>query len=577
MCGISAMFGQEWSRTQLDSMVASQRHRGPDTEGVFASRSGLAGLGHNRLSIIDLSDAGRQPMSDPAGRYWIVFNGEIYNYLELRAELQDKHVFRTQTDTEVLLAAYVRWGESCLHRLLGMFAFLIWDEADRKLFGARDRFGVKPLHYHQTSGGGLRVASEIKALHAAGAPRRPNPVTWATYLVSGMYDHTDHTFWEGIKRIPPGGCFTWSREDGFSGRRWYDVAEAALEKGLDTRPEPDVMDELLALLEESVRLRFRADVPVGICLSGGLDSSLLLALVHRVQGPDSAVKAFTFCCGDQNYDELPWVDQMLVETKHPACYCQLSPEEVPELAARVQTSQDEPFGGLPTLGMAKVHERAVAEGVTVLLDGNGLDEGWAGYEYYGRAAEVDASRAPVQGSRNASTRPDCLRPDFAVLAQKCDFSRPFPDALCSLQYRDIRFAKIPRAMRFADRVSMMYSRELREPFLDHRILELGLCQRPERKVRNGQHKYLLRQLASTLLPPGVREAPKRPVQTPQREWLRGLLKPWAGGCIDRALAAQPGWFDPGPLRSALATYLAGQGDNSYFVWQWISAGMMFAR
>src|SRR5262245_48082300 len=174
MCGISAMFGQGWKRSQLELMVNAQRHRGPDAEGIFVSRCGQAGLGHNRLGIIDLSDAGRQPMSDPSGRYWIVLNGEIYNYLELRAALACDYNFETKTDTEVLLAAYLKWGDCCLDRLIGMFAFVIWDEVDRKAFGARDRFGVKPLHYYETATGGLWLASEIKPLHAVGVARRPN-------------------------------------------------------------------------------------------------------------------------------------------------------------------------------------------------------------------------------------------------------------------------------------------------------------------------------------------------------------------------------------------------------------------
>src|SRR5437870_5787106 len=153
MCGISAMFGGNWTRSQLESMVGAQTHRGPDNRGLRLSSGAAAGLGHNRLSIIDLSEAGRQPMSDPSARYWIVFNGEIYNYVELRAELEDSYRFRTRTDTEVLLAAYLKWGAGCLDRLLGMFAFVIWDERERTAFGARDRFGVKPLHFHEPPGG----------------------------------------------------------------------------------------------------------------------------------------------------------------------------------------------------------------------------------------------------------------------------------------------------------------------------------------------------------------------------------------------------------------------------------------
>ena len=179
MCGIAGLFGHEWHPNQLKAMIASQQHRGPDAEGAYVNPRGTAGLGHNRLSIIDLSAAGTQPMSSPDGRYWLVFNGEIYNYLELRAELNE-YPYQSQTDTEVLLAAYARWGVACLDRLIGMFSFLLWDEKRQKLFAARDRFGVKPLYYHQAANGSLFIASEIKALHAAGVPRQADPVAWAT-------------------------------------------------------------------------------------------------------------------------------------------------------------------------------------------------------------------------------------------------------------------------------------------------------------------------------------------------------------------------------------------------------------
>jgi len=575
MCGIAALVGYGWQPAQLAAMVESQRHRGPDAEGVFVDPSRCAGLGHNRLSIIDLSDAGRQPMVDASGRYRIVFNGEIYNYLELRKELEAVYPFRTRTDTEVLLAAYVAWGAACLERLVGMFAFAVWDGRDQVLFAARDRFGVKPLYLHEPKEGGLGLASEIKALHAAGVPREPDAATWATYFVSGMYDHGEETFWQGIRQLPQGHFLRWSEGRGVSIRRYYDPADAAIRSGLDERDDDEVADELLALLEQSLRLRFRSDVPVGVCLSGGLDSSLLLGLIRRIFGRDAEVNTFTFYCGDADYDETPWVELMLSRTNHRGHYCLLRPEDVPELASRVLANQDEPFGGLPTLGMARVHERARDEGVTVLLDGNGMDEGWAGYEYYGRAGSISASMGPVQGSRSPATRPDCLVPEFAALARHIETERPFHEPLRDLQYRDIRRAKIPRAMRFADRVSMMFGRELREPFLDQRIVELGLRQPPARKIREGRGKWLPRRVADSLLPETVREAPKRAVQTPQREWLRGSLSDWAASSIETALTGwASAWWSARATKSAWRQYLEGQSDNSFPVWQWVSLGLI---
>ena len=572
MCGIAGIFGQGWDRRQLDAMVAVQRHRGPDASGIYIDPCGAGGLGHNRLSIIDLSESGRQPMSDASGRYWIAYNGEIYNYIELRRELRSEYEFRTGTDTEVLLAAYQRWGADCLEHLVGMFAFAVWDERERSLFAARDRFGVKPLYYHLRKDGTLFLASEIKALRAAGVPWRPDTSTWAAYLTYGLQDQSERTFWDGITALMPGHRLTW-RDGRTRFSCWYDLASRVAPE-LDGRSAEAVQEEYSRLLDESVRLRFRADVPLGINLSGGVDSSTLLGLVRSVQGPESEVKAFTFITGDPQYDELPWVRQMLARTRHPSVVCKLEPDEVPALAESVQSHQDEPFGGLPTLAYAKLFEQARAEGVIVLLDGQGLDEQWAGYDYYVSALN-GGNAATVQGTKQKPVSPECLTAEFRAQAEPFHTPCRFPDSLRNVQYRDARYTKIPRALRFNDRVSMRASTELREPFLDHRLFELAMRQPPERKIANGTRKWMLRRIARQLLPDQVAEAPKRALQTPQREWLRGPLKSWAGEHIEKALAAYGGtWLDRDGVRAKWNSYCEGQSDNSFYVWQWVSLGLM---
>jgi asparagine synthase (glutamine-hydrolysing) len=554
-------------------MVFSQHHRGPEASGTYFDAAGLVGLGHNRLSIIDLSDAGRQPMASHDGNLQIVFNGEIYNYLELRAELHD-YPYRSQTDTEVILAAYERWGDECLDRFVGMFSFMIWDEREQRLFAARDRFGVKPLYYSHEADGTLRLASEIKALHASGVAAESDPVTWSTYFTYGLCDQSDRTFWKNVSGLPPGHTLVW-KDGRVVIRCWYDLRERVT-PSWDERPLEVVQEEYLSLLTESVRLRFRSDVPVGINLSGGLDSSTLLGLVQKLQGPQSDVKAFTFVTGDPKYDELPWVRQMLGRTSHPLVPCLLQPDDVPALAESVQTHQDEPFGGLPTLAYAKLFEHARAEGVVVLLDGSGLDEQWAGYDYYQTALNGGSAHI-VQGTKESPVRPECLLPEFRSLAESLGAPEPFPDRLRNLQYRDIRYTKIPRALRFNDRISMRTSNELREPFLDHRLFELALRQQPQRKIVNGTHKWLLRQVVRDLLPNGVVEAPKRPLQTPQREWLRGPLRKWADECVTETLSVYGGtWLDTKAVRAAWKGFCDGAGDNSFYVWQWVGLKLMTA-
>ena len=570
MCGIVAVVG-----TGAEQLAAAMsdciRHRGPDARGLWTDPAAEVALAHRRLSIVDLSEAGRQPMVSADDRYAMVFNGEVYNYRELRSELAD-YPYRSQTDSEVVLAAWARWGEACLDRLIGMFAFAIWDRRERSLVGVRDRFGVKPLLHARTRDGGLALASEIKAFRAAGLATEPDPTAWATYLASGISDHSPRTFWRGVEAVPAGCLLRWKPGATPQLVRWYDLP-ARIGVELDTRPATTVADEYLELLRDSVKLRFRSDVPVGVNLSGGLDSSLLLGIIQSVQGADSDVKAFTFVTGDEAYDELPWVRLMLEHTRHPLVPSLLTAAEVPALAEQISRAVDEPYGGIPTLAYAKIFQRAREEGVIVLLDGQGLDEQWAGYDYYRRA---DSTRpAPtVQGSVDSAIRPDCLRPEFAALGERVATPTRFGDPLRDLQLRDLTLTKIPRALRYNDRVSMAASTELREPFLDHRLVELAFRQPRERKIVGDTGKVLLRELATRVVPDPLRTAPKRPVQTPQREWLRGPLRAWAGERIDAALE-RVDWFAPN-ARDAWQEYLAGHGDNSHWVWQWISIAMVLA-
>jgi asparagine synthase (glutamine-hydrolysing) len=576
MCGIVGVIAGTRPHS-LKKGITCTAHRGPDDTGVWESADGVASLGFNRLSIIDLSAAGHQPMQDAHGRFHLVFNGEIYNFLELRAELA-KYPFQSRTDSEVVLAAYQAWGEACLDKFIGMFSFAIWDIQTGSLFAARDRFGVKPFYYALEANGALLFASEIKALHALGVRRQPDEVAWASYLRYGLYDHGPRTFWEGINSLPAGHSLKWSR-GGVAVKRWYGLADRTVGE-LDSRSDAAVAEEYLGLLEDSIRLRFRADVPVGINLSGGLDSSILLGLVNRFRGQDGSVNSFTFATGDERYDELPWVKQMLAGTKHPHHVCFIAPNDVPSIATQVQAHQDEPFGGLPTLAYSGVFRRARELGVIVLLDGQGLDEQWAGYDYYLSAGDEPASTGvmssgPVQGSSVADRRPDCLRDEFSRRAVAIAEPARYPDRLRNLQLRDAQMTKIPRALRFNDRISMMHGTELREPFLDHRLFELAFRQPRERKIRGSTQKWLIRKIAAGLVPAGVAEAPKRPLQTPQREWLRGPLSEWAGSQIERGLEGWAKcWLDPVAVRAEWARYAAGGGDNSFPIWQWINIGLM---
>jgi len=274
MCGVAAIVGPKASLQNLEGILALQHHRGPDFTGYWVEPNQIA-LGHNRLSIIDLSAAANQPCVSSDERYHLVFNGEIYNYLELKQKLRFDFEFKTNSDTEVLLAAFIKWGKDCLAELNGMFAFIIWDKKDQSLFAARDRFGVKPLYFSQLADS-LILSSEIRPHWQIGIPKVPNSDVWHSYLTKGQYGMPDETFWKGIHQIPGGHYLTFKNGD-IEIQSWYDFVARSM--ALMNHQENDEEAYILDLLKDSVQLRFRADVPVGFNLSGGLDSSTLLALV----------------------------------------------------------------------------------------------------------------------------------------------------------------------------------------------------------------------------------------------------------------------------------------------------------
>lgn len=569
MCGIAGILGN-YNSDQFDAMLLSQHHRGPDATGKH-NDEGVA-LGHNRLAIIDLSEQANQPFTDNSGRFIVVFNGEIYNYIELKSELQSQYDFKTQSDTEVLLAAFIIYGKSCLEKLNGMFAFAIWDKQEKKLFAARDRFGVKPFYYSLINNM-LYFSSEIKAIHAAGILKIPNEKAWASYFAYGSYGNPDETFWEHIHQLP-GGYFLEYENHNLQIQKWYSF-EDEVAKQPKNLTYNQAKEKYVTLLKDSIDLRFRADVAVGFNISGGLDSSILLALVNDFNSNNKKLKskiknqksinAYTFYTNNPDYDELPWVEMMLAKTQNPLTKVLLQSVEVPAFAQKMAWQQDEPYGGIPTLAYAKIFEQARKNSVLVLLDGQGMDEQWAGYDYY-----TQENEATIQGVANLPYKTNMLSKSFLAKAVKPVYPKPFEDEVLNKQYRDLFYTKIPRALRFNDRISMAFSTELREPFLDYRLVELAFSLPLDFKIKNGVTKFMLREIASEYLTDDLVFAPKRPLQTPQREWLGKDLKVWVEHCfaeIEKSEFCE--WFDKGALQKELQNYFEGNNQSSFHIWQCI--------
>jgi asparagine synthase (glutamine-hydrolysing) len=564
MCGIAGILGEKGNKQNLKDMLKVQNHRGPDYTGSWFEKDVF--IGHNRLAIIDLREKSNQPFLDNSGRYILVFNGEIYNFIELKKELEGKYDFKTNSDTEVLLASYLVWGKKCLSKLNGMFSFAIYDKKNEVLFAARDRFGVKPFYYHY-SNGTLYFASEIKAIHAAQIRKKPNKKTWASYFVYGSYGQPNETFWEGIEQLP-GGHLLEYQKGLVTVSKWYDFENEIKKQKIGASLE-EVKKKYADLLRDSIKIRFRADVNVGFNISGGLDSSTLLAFVNLFQenkGDKERINAYTFYTGDENYDEIPWVEEMIETTQNPLKKVLLNVENIKGKIGNLSYHQYEPFGGIPTIAYSEIFKKAKKDNILVLLDGQGMDEQWAGYDYY-----TKNTGSTIQGVKKSPFKANVLSEDFLKLAEKPEYPTPFENDLLNLQFRDIFYTKIPRALRFNDRVSMMYSTELREPFLDYRLVEYAFSQPLEYKIQNGIQKFLLREIVSEYLSDTISYAPKRPLQTPQREWLGNELRDYVDTEINKIVdSSYSQWFDIKELKKSWKEYKEGDNSSSFHIWQWIS-------
>jgi asparagine synthase (glutamine-hydrolysing) len=565
MCGIAGIIGLNPSEAELQKMLQAQKHRGPNHTGTYID-PGFSAIGHNRLSIIDLSPNANEPFTDNSGRYYLSFNGEIYNYKELKEELNPHYNFKTSSDTEVLLAAFIRWGKECLQKFNGMFSFGIWDSKEKKLFAARDRFGVKPFFYSEAKKQ-LYFSSEIKALKNVIFDTPPNHRVWANYFSYGSYGMPGETFYTNIRQLPGGHLLEYANGK-LKVQKWYDFESRV--KNVDSNaPFEEVKEKYLDLLKDSIKLRFRADVPVAFNISGGVDSSLLLALVNLFEDKQQ-INAYSFYTGDERYDELPWVEQMIATTQNPLQKVIFRASEVEAAARTIGLKQDEPFGGIPTLAYSRIFKQAHKDGVKVLLDGQGMDEQWAGYDYYHKFEST------IQGTGGKSPfRPNVLKKEFKALAKKPEYPKPFDRKLQNLQYRDLFYTKLPRALRFNDRISMTYSTELREPFLDYRLVELAFAQPADYKIKNGVGKYMLREILKPLVPSTIFYAPKRPLQTPQREWLSQELKAFVEEqLLHLKNTSATDWFDHDEIQKEWKKYLAGDNTSSFHVWQWVNTALL---
>lgn len=601
MCGIAGIIGGRVDAHVLNAMTDAIAHRGPDGRGVWIDSRSEVGLGHRRLSILDISESGAQPMHSHCGRYSIVFNGEIYNYLELKPQLD--YPFRTGTDTEVILAAYIKWGEACVERFNGMFAFALWDHEKRQLFCARDRLGVKPFFITCYQGQWL-FASEVKALLTAGVPARPNMNMWARYLVHGEFEQSDESFFEGVEAIKPGHTLTILPDGNMREHRYWYLPERIGDPFAGS--EDEAAEQLAALLDDAVRLRLRSDVPVALNLTGGLDSSSVAQAFLRLSPQHHPTHAFTAAFNDPKYDEDQYAEQVVAGTNCVRHVARLLPEQVPQLAAEAMWSQEAPFGGIGMLAYETIHRQMKALGLKVALEGQGGDELFAGYHYFRPLPLLDAldkhhgadagrylramkawrpitsaARQVLDGKGNvyqdgsSYLAPECISPDVKQLAVVRPVAQPFDSRLMNALYRDLTATKLVRVLRMNDHLSMAHGVELRQPFLDYRLVEFAATLPAQFKLNHGYGKYVLRRAMDKKLPKDIVWTSKRPVVTPQREWMQGHLRSWVEELIHDDTFDARGLFHTKNVRQVFASYLAGGGENAFPIWQWINTELWF--
>lgn len=609
ICGIATVAGDPVDEQLLHAMNNTMVHRGPDDVGYYCA--GSVGLGVRRLSIIDLS-TGHQPIANEDGTIHVAHNGEIYNFEQLRAQLEQKgHVFQTRTDTEVIIHAYEEYGSACVEHFNGMFAFAVWDERRQRLLLARDRLGIKPLFYH-VSPHRLLFASELKAILAhPNVPRDINLLALDQFLAL-EYIPAPATIFEHIHKLPPGHLLLWE-QGRVRTEQYWDIPVAPI-----TLSEEECAEKLGELLEDAVRLRMIADVPVGAFLSGGIDSSTIVSYMSRLS--DVPVRTFSVGFDDASYNELPYARLVArqFETIH---HEELIDPHISDIAANLVRHFDEPFADCSIFSTYLVS--AAARGsVKVVLSGDGGDEIFAGYDTYvaqrlatyyerwlptalreralPRLMQLIPPQPQKKGLVNKAKRfieggalspalqhtrwmifiptvekrqlyhPD-VRHALNGAGAEASLKRFFGqnsgrDALAQQQYADIKTYLADDILAKVDRMSMAVSLEARVPLLDHRIVELALNLPPEMKLKGMETKAILRRTMAQTLPQEILERPKEGFSVPLKHWLGNELRPLMTDLLSHDSLRAHSYFNPDCVSRWVDEHITGRANHSHRLW-----------
>ena len=620
MCGIAGRFNYDAlrpvDRLVVEAMTDAVSHRGPDAAGYHFAPG--VGLGHRRLSIIDLS-TGDQPLCNENGTVWTIFNGEIYNFADVRAELlAHGHRFRTHSDTEIIVHGYEQWGERLVEKFRGMFAFAVWDAAARRLVLARDRVGVKPLYYAELPGRGIVFGSELKSLlEDPDVPREWQPDAIDAYLTL-LYIPAPATIYRGIRKLEPGHVLV-AEKGSIRTLRYWDLEFTG---DGDPRRESEYLERLEALLAESVALRQISDVPLGAFLSGGIDSSAVAAFMVETSGRPPITISVGF--DHAAYDELGHARRV---AEHLGCefHPRTVTPDIVSLLPKLAWHFDEPFAdssAVPTYYVSK----AARELVTVALSGDGGDELWAGYarhrvEHWEQSARRALGPArtvagalgralplSVKGARalrhlgSDSGQAYALKhaygmfePDAKARLYTGDFGRsvrhhdplaalrdaydrcPSIDPLDRGLYVDVHTYMVDDILTKVDRMSMAVSLEARDPLLDHRLLEFAASVPTSLKLKDGRGKYLLRKTIEKRVPREILERGKHGFEAPIGEWLRGPLAPVTDALLCDGRLRDRGIFDDREVSRLWTEHRDGRADHRHRLWQLMMLELWFRQ
>lgn len=609
MCGIVAVISPSVpiAHNLLTAMRDRLVHRGPDYGANWIDIKGRVALAHRRLSIIDTSSSANQPMLSGDNNFVLVFNGEIYNYIELRAELKALGVnFRTRSDTEVLLAALMIWGEDAIPKLNGMFALALWDIRKRRLLVARDRFGEKPLFLARGQFNTVVLASEMKAILVhplvscdvrKEAIERYGKGTW--------YEDDELTFFEAVQRIPPAHA-VWFSEDGTEERRWRYWTPDYTAINHDISPR-EAVERFSELMHRSINLRLRADVPIGSSLSGGLDSSVIVGMIACNRDAGGFLQnTFSACFPtDPTMSEDKEIDAVVDHTRVNSFTVAPDPHRLAEESALLHWHQEEPFLSASIYLQWCVARLAKQQNTTVLLDGQGADELLGGYQYYFKQRQLDlidqgnkqlAIRESLKFNRRlrvASSRYENsqrrFNADVAYSVKELQLMKSSGSTVYSYPYEvgvapaqpgfrlrrtlseALLYNSLPMLLRYADRNSMAFSRESRLPYLDYDLVDFCISLPDDYYIRHGWQKWVLRMAAGRAVPESIRwRADKVGYAAPLDNWLRSELRDWAYERItDSSLQDLPAYNQTVTL-SLWNEHQKGLANNSWALWRWIS-------